>query len=450
MASSTSGNRALLRLLREALLPVYLLDNRLRIAFCNDAFANWVGIDAEALIGGDCQADLKLSRLVPPVAGERPPHNWYAMVPAEGDQWKSRKGWSIAIPDADGEPQSTLVVLSESNDAPEPPAEASDPSPAWLRKHLAELQSVGQVGELADAAVGESSQATRIRMQIAAAAGSWSPVVVSGPTGSRRRQVVNAIHERATLESPVSLHATHCRLLDAELLQSTIRAAGSAAAKNVTGRVALLLLDAEELPQDAQQELLGFFKLPDFQLRTFATTRQPLRELVASGALHPDLAELLSVVEIDLPPLADRVADLAALAQHHIESFNASHNRQISHVDEEALDRLALCPWEGGFREFADVMTDACVRAVDGVVGVDELPKYLEQAIGAALFAPRAEAAISLDDFMSDVEAELIRRALAAAKGNRAEAARLLQISRARLLRRIDQLGLDAETPGDA
>lgn len=443
MKTTASGNRTLLRLLRESLLPIYLLNTRSEIIFCNQALAAWVGESVDALIGASCRDDRRLTQLVPPHVNHESTSwpSWSAVIPIESGA-KSRPGSLAFLTDSDGEWEATLVVLGETDGKPATNAIGADPSIETLRRKLAEWRWSYQSTLPPDAAVGETAVAARIRMQIRAAASGASPVVVSGPKGTRRRQIVEAIHAEATAENPTPLQAARCRLLDAELLQATIRAAISTTDTSAH-RGALLLLDVVELPEDAQNELIGFLQLPGFDLRVYSTARTSLTHAAARGEFNDELAQRLSILTIETPPLIERVEDLSWLVQHHIENFNTVYDRHISHIEEEALDLLTQCKWAGNYQELADVMSQACANAVQGVITNDELPGYITHAAAAETFAKPPKEDVALDTLLAEVERDTIQRALTAAKGNRAQAARSLQISRARLLRRIEQLKIE-------
>ena len=82
-------------------------------------------------------------------------------------------------------------------------------------------------------------------------------------------------------------------------------------------------------------------------------------------------------------------------------------------------------------------------EAASAEIGLDDLPSYLRWAIEDRALPKRADDNIQLDDFLEEIEQELIRRALAVSRGNKAQAARSLGISRPRMLRRISHFGLD-------
>ena len=118
----------------------------------------------------------------------------------------------------------------------------------------------------------------------------------------------------------------------------------------------------------------------------------------------------------------------------------------------EALDRLDGYGWPGNVDELAQMVAEAHERAEGVEIQVDELPERIRLAADAAAHPHRAEETIVLDEFLGRIERELIRRALARAKGNKTRAAKLLGMTRPRLYRRLVHLGLDesaAEAPAD-
>ena len=155
------------------------------------------------------------------------------------------------------------------------------------------------------------------------------------------------------------------------------------------------------------------------------------------------MAALLSTISIELPPLAQRRDDLPLLAQMFLEEHNAAGPRQIGGFSPAALDRLDAYAWPGNLDELA---AGGCrgLRAQGGPeIGVEDLPERLHAAAQAAAVPRRTDETIVLDEYLGRVERELIRRALARAKGNKARAARLLGVTRPRLYRRMVQLGLE-------
>ncbi|MFM9069580.1 MAG: helix-turn-helix domain-containing protein, partial [Planctomycetota bacterium] len=106
----------------------------------------------------------------------------------------------------------------------------------------------------------------------------------------------------------------------------------------------------------------------------------------------------------------------------------------------EALDDLATYCWPGNLTELNEVVEQACEAAEGPVVGRGDLPALVRQSVAAQKHPPRAFEPLVLDDLLAELEGEVLRRALRAARGNKAQAARLLGISRARVIRRLEDL----------
>jgi DNA-binding NtrC family response regulator len=206
-----------------------------------------------------------------------------------------------------------------------------------------------------------------------------------------------------------------------------------------------LLRDADQLSAESQAALAGMLETAGFPWRVLATSTEPLLDLPRRGMFREDLAARLSTITIELPALARRRDDLPLLAQAMLEEQNARGGRQVGGFSPEALDRLCLYNWPGNVAELAQVVVESHARASAALVARDDLPERLRLAAEAAARPRRKEEPIQLDEFIAHIERELIRRALARAKGNKAKAARLLGLNRPRLYRRMVQLGLAAE-----
>jgi DNA-binding NtrC family response regulator len=285
----------------------------------------------------------------------------------------------------------------------------------------------------------------RVRSQVILAAQGTAPVVILGPPGSGRQHVARAIHYGADPKAAVGpLVPLACKLLGAELLQTTIRALARVQAGHPPARPGtLLLIEVGELPAEAQAELAGFLRHADLPMRIVCTARQSLTDLAASGRFQHDLALMLSAVVIELPPLAQRLEDLPLLAQTFVEAENAQSGKQVSGFADEALDRLLVHTWPGGVDELQAVVREAHARAAGRCITVRDLPQRLQLAADAAGVSTRRPEPIDLVRLLADVERELIERALHQARGNKARAARLLGLTRPRLYRRMLALGLE-------
>jgi DNA-binding NtrC family response regulator len=230
-----------------------------------------------------------------------------------------------------------------------------------------------------------------------------------------------------------------CQLLDAELLATTINSfLASCSEAELPQPPALLLLEADQLPAAAQPILADLLAERQPRLRTLATARVPLLTLAADEQFHRGLAYALSTLVIEVPPLAERVEDIPLLAQLFLEERNADADNQLAGFTEDAREQLLAYPWPGNVDELAELVREACAAAPGPLVAASDLPERIRLTADAAAHPPRPDERIVLDEFLAEIEQELLQRALRQAKGNKAQAARLLGVSRPRLLRRLE------------
>lgn len=458
MARPPSPVRALVRLLEDAALPLYALDDQRRVIFANAALGAWLGQEADSLVGlrcdyhagGSAQAssDIGAALCPPPEAftGECEAGS-IARPASENRQREVRLARFVWLSSGDDQPGLLLVCLL----APESPTQFAangQVTPQQLHALLQRLR--GEMGRRFHISqlIGDSDAIRRVREQVRLAANARTRVLVVGPPGSGREHVARTIHFSQSPAATGPLVPIDCPVVDAERMQGTLTAALRKQVESPTEKPpTALLLNVDRLKADAQQELSGFLNLPGVELQTLATARVPLQRLAAKGKFRSDLAYLLSTLTIALPALRSRAVDVPLLAQHFLEERNAGGGPQLSGFAPAAMDLITSHGWPGNVEELAQVVRDTTTRAAGSLVQPNDLPDKFHLAVHAAAHAPRDDEAIRLDDFLSEIEKELLQRALAKARGNKSKAAELLGINRNRLLRRLVQLGLAAPQP---
>jgi DNA-binding NtrC family response regulator len=343
-----------------------------------------------------------------------------------------------------------VVAVLGTDDLPPPDATSALPPPETdgesLRLHelLLRYRQAATALYGMDRLVGDSPAMRLARAQVELAARSRASVLVVGPPGSGRQQVAKAIHYGTAPEAAGPLLPLSCALAGAENIRKTL---AGLVAGNRPGQPpaagTLLLMQADQFPQEAQAAAAALLASPAFSWRLISLAEEPLSELVRRGRYREDLAALLGTITIELPPLAARRGDLPLLAQVLLEDANAQGDKQLAGFSPEAFDRLDAYAWPGNIAELAQVVGECHRRAAGPEILPDELPERFRWLAEAAVRPRRKEEPIVLDEFLGRIERELIRRALARAKGNKAKAARLLGLTRPRLYRRMVQLGLE-------
>ena len=463
MARRISRRTQIARLLDDTPSPIFIVDADRRIAYANRALGDWLQLDPDKMVGLECPYS---SQSQSPVAGLGPPPAVLAGDSGYGSVWKethdgkteSRPAQFIPIPS--GHAAYDVLVVTEvaeegqASASPQPQERPSDLETDAAKIHAELWRLRGSLAKTyrMDELVGNSPAMQRVRSQIAAAVAQPTNVLVIGAIGSGRERIARTICAAEPLSSaneetpPPPMATLSAPLLDIDLLESTVASfLGRCAQLEVPGLPTLLILDADNLIRPVQDVLHELFVTRGLPLRAVSTSAHSLIELARAGEFHEGLAFYLSAAEITVPELAERAEDIPLLVQHFVEVWNAETHKQVQGVDEAALSHFMLYPWSRHVGELREMVFAACEATQQEVVGVDALPFPLRAAVDAALHPPQQLSAMPLDELLQRTEAEAIGNALGMAKGNRAQAARLLKISRSRLLRRIEQLGLDKE-----
>ncbi len=449
----------LLRLLKSLGQPLYVVDDERRMVYLNDACAEWLGCEPADLLGRVCRYQ---SGDPDPVAAAAdtlcsPPEVFqgrrvHAMIAKSGGNDSSDLRVADFIPLA-GENQEcagVLALLSDKSASPDAGVTADSDEATRLHESVRRFRQTMRGAFRLERLAGDSAAMARVRAQVRLAAASTAPVLIVGPLGSGRQHVARTIHASGESSSGVFAPIA-CDVLPPDMLRSTV------AALNDRCRLAkhdppatLLLADVDALPAELHHEFAKWLAAEPKNLRVLATAREPLTEIAGRGSFRADLAELLSTLVIALPPLASRRKDIPLLAQMLLEDVNGQSARQLRGFSPEALDRLVQYHWPGEIDELLKVVRESCETAEGYEVTCDDLPKRLKLAAEAARFPRKAAEPIELEKFLTNIESELIERALRQAKGNKTQAAKLLGLNRPRLYRRMVQLGLepaDSEMP---
>jgi DNA-binding NtrC family response regulator len=458
MSRSRSTAAELGRLLDDAHLPIYVVDDLRRIVYCNPACAAWIGAKAAALVDQRCayHSPSETDGLAALVAGLCPPPKVFCGQPQDalvscqrppgGQVFRRGHFWPLAAGHDESAP---VIAVLDAVDCP-PPAETSEgtatamTSDDDLHAKVRRFRQSVAGRYRAEGLIGVCPTIVRARAQLELAAGSRVNVLISGPAGAGKTHVARTIHYSGS--DPGGLVPLDCAVLESELLRAQLRALRRKGGVSKTAASTLHLVSVDMMPAEVQVELADMLRADTLPMRICATSPRLLTALADEGHFSRSLACALSTIVIELPPLCQRSDDVPLLAQLFLEEANAASVKQVGGFSPEALDALAAYAWPGNVDELASLMREAHERATGAEVNVKDLPKRIHLAADAAARPPRVDEPIVLEQFLARVERELIIRALRRAKGNKSWAARLLGLTRPRLYRRLVQLGL--EPPG--
>ena len=448
MARPRSSTTALRKLLDDAHHGFYLLDSQRILVYCNRRCAELLGVTVEELVGtqcnyhsqdtGDRTATLAAHLCPPPETflGERQVTKVRLPAPTSRRSLVFNAECLPLGTDHTGE-SGVLVLLSHVDDT-----NLRSPDRTW-HERLARAREPWIRAYRADRLVGESPAMRRVQQQVRLAIEHPTRVVITGLPGTGREHLARTIHLTHTAK-PSSLFPLSCPLLTPESMQSTVSAFVDHCQREGTlDKASLLLLDIDQLSPAVQTELSGLFSIHGFHMLTIATSTQCLLSMAKEGRFNEDLALALSTLVIHLPPLSERIPDIALLAQAFLEEFNAEGDHQLTGFSDEALDRLVTHTWHGQVDELVTVVHTACNRATSHQVELHDLPDRIMATVRAESRPRRSPSPINLDHFLAEVEQELIERALAESRGNKTRAATLLGITRSRIHRRIQQHHID-------
>jgi len=188
--------------------------------------------------------------------------------------------------------------------------------------------------------------------------------------------------------------------------------------------------------EEKRFERVGGQKAIEVDVRMVAATNRDLQEMVKRGTFREDLFYRLSVIQVDVPPLRERLDDIPLLAEHFVAKFAQQMGKPISGISGGALARLREHHWPGNIRELENAMERAVALEQTPTILVESLPEQLNLPVGIA--PPAAGAAppegipdggFDLERHVQHIEREYIAEALRQSGGVKVKAADLLGMS---------------------
>ncbi|HEY8783552.1 MAG TPA: sigma-54 dependent transcriptional regulator [Mucilaginibacter sp.] len=308
-----------------------------------------------------------------------------------------------------------------------------------------------------DRLIGRSAAITDVIKLAQKVAMTDTTVLLLGETGTGKELFAEAIHQ-ASPRRAKSFVAVNCSAFTKELLESELfghkEGSFTGAIKDKKGLFeeasggTIFLDEMGELDHDLQAKLLRvlesqqFLKIGDTKptqvnVRILAATNRNLQEEVANGVFRSDLYYRLSVFTITLPALRDRKKDIRPLAEYFMNYFGLKVKKQFTSLSDKFIGKLEAYNWPGNIRELKNIIERAVILADDDKLDETMLPYEMQEP-------PPIKHGSPVSSFeLSSIEKLHIQRVLNHTHGNRAEAARLLNIGVATLYRKLKDYGME-------
>jgi two-component system, NtrC family, response regulator HydG len=305
--------------------------------------------------------------------------------------------------------------------------------------------------------IGESVVMKKIFLMVEKVAATDASVLILGESGTGKDLVARAIHERShraeNIFLSVDMGAISETLFESELF-GHVKGAFTDAKEDRVGKLeaasgGTLFLDeignlspalqAKLLTALQQQQVtrLGTNAPRPFNVRLICATNMPLYEMVAEKKFRQDLLYRINTVELVLPPLRERDADITLLAEHYLDVYTKKYRKALMGIDDAAMKKLKSAVWAGNVRELQHTIERAVIMSESKTLTADdfELPMVVQKNFALS-------STLTDTDKLSDLEKSAIQRAMQKHNGNITEAAKELGLTRASLYRRLEKYAL--------
>ncbi|MBP1223485.1 sigma-54-dependent transcriptional regulator [Flavobacterium sp. 1355] len=282
-----------------------------------------------------------------------------------------------------------------------------------------------------------------------------STVLLTGETGTGKEVFAQAIHENSNRVGK-SFVALNCSTFSKEILESELfghkQGAFTGALKDKKGFIeeanggTLFLDEIGEMPIELQAKLLRVLETSEYimvgdttpkksNFRLIAATNRDLKTESDEHRFRSDLYFRLNIFEIKLPPLRERVKDIAQITQHFVKQFSEKTNKKTLAISDDFLQKLENYSWPGNIRELKNIIERSVILSNGNTLTSDVLPYEMQHQPEKAT---KSMSAFS----MQSIEKLHIQKVLNYTKGNKAETARLLEIAIATLYRKLEEYGI--------
>jgi len=285
-------------------------------------------------------------------------------------------------------------------------------------------------------------------------------VLIQGESGTGKEIFAQAIHNNSKRRDRPFI-AINCAAIPRDLVESELfgyeegaftgaKRGGRPGKFELSEGGTLFLDEIESTPLEVQPKLLrvlesnqlmrvGGNKIIPIDVRIISSTNQDLLLAVKKGNFREDLLYRINTVTIDIPPLRERKDDIPILAKYICSKIGSRFGKNKIKIDNQALKSLCNYNWPGNIRELENVLESTILLSKENIIKIDDIPENIKCFKTHNLNIEQIE---KKDNFLIDVEKEVILKVLKEAKGNFSKASKVLGIDRSTLYRKIKKYQL--------
>ena len=321
-------------------------------------------------------------------------------------------------------------------------------------KKLVQEATVSEIETHFSQIIGEAPKMKALKAMALHVAPSQATLLIQGESGTGKELLARAIHQSSKRKGHAFI-AINCGAIPENLLESELfgyeegsftgaRRGGKLGKFEIAHNGTIFLDEIGDMPlhlqvkilrvlQERRIERVGGTRSIPLDVRIIAATHRDLDEMVKTGEFREDLYYRLNVIPLTIPPLRDRLEDVPILVQFYLDYYSTVTDRSVSGITQETIDILANYLWPGNVRELGNVVEYCVTMVAGGEITTDVLPQRIKTVLKAEAQSSRLNLKL--------LERETIMKALTRVdrEGHKADAAKLLGISRATLYRKIKE-----------
>jgi two-component system response regulator PilR (NtrC family) len=317
--------------------------------------------------------------------------------------------------------------------------------------------------------VGSSPAMQHIYKMIRQVSKTKTNVLITGESGTGKELIARAIHKESDRRDKPFV-AINCGGIPETLMESELfghkRGSFTGATQDKPGlfqeahRGTIFLDEIGELSVPIQVKLLravqektvrpvGGTEDTAVDIRILSATNKQLEKEVIAGKFREDLFYRLNVIEIKVPPLRERKADLRAMAQHFLEKYSKEMGKEISKLSSYALDLMLKYDFPGNVRELENLMERSVALSTTNIILPDSLAlsvhkrRWIEGVQDRRFDVDEVAKGVALDSILEEIERAYLKKALECSNGNKNKAAELLGISFRSIRYRLEKLSME-------